>query len=180
MHGGYLSTDAHLILIDERLEGEVHALLCVPEVYHYLADGQAPPREIATSWCAASRKDWDEYGGGLWGLRGVTHALAGLVQISNLEADTAELTYLLHPDEWGSGLATRMAHTAIMHCFSQSVVKSVRAGADQANKASVAVMQRLGMAFRRNVDYPNGPGVEYMIGMDEYDEGQFEPLSVVR
>jgi RimJ/RimL family protein N-acetyltransferase len=62
-----------------------------------------------------------------------------------------------------------MAWTAITHAFSSSQIDSVIAGADLANAASIAVMQRLGMRFRKNVQYSLGAGVEYVL--HRYDAG---------
>jgi RimJ/RimL family protein N-acetyltransferase len=66
----------------------------------------------------------------------------------------------------GQGLALRMAWTAITHTFLSSQIDSVIAGADLANAASLAVMRRLGMRFHKDVQYPLGAGVEYVLHRD--------------
>jgi RimJ/RimL family protein N-acetyltransferase len=70
---------------------------------------------------------------------------------------------MLDPEYWGQGLAVRMSWTAITQVFLSPQIDSVVAGADRPNIASFAVMKRLGMQFRRNVKYPLGCGVEYVI-----------------
>jgi RimJ/RimL family protein N-acetyltransferase len=60
-----------------------------------------------------------------------------------------------------------MAWTAIAHAFGLSQISAVVAGSDQPNAASLAVMRRLGMRFHQNVQYPLGPGVEYVL--NHYD-----------
>jgi RimJ/RimL family protein N-acetyltransferase len=73
----------------------------------------------------------------------------------------------LDPRYWGQGLALRMAWTAITHAFSSSQINRVIAGADLANTASLDVMRRLGMRFHKDVHYPLGAGVEYVLHRDD-------------
>jgi RimJ/RimL family protein N-acetyltransferase len=56
-----------------------------------------------------------------------------------------------------------MAWTAIAQAFRSSHIESVVAGADIPNAASFAVMRRLGMRFYKSVEYPLGPGAEYVL-----------------
>lgn len=140
----------------------LHALFCVPEVFRYLADGAPPPRSVAEAWIAGSEKDRAGDGPGLWLLENGERELAGCVRLELLEdGRSAELTYLLHPQYWGQGLATRMSWTVMQRAFGSGRVDAVVAGTDEPNTASVAVLRRLGMTFRRAVQYPAGPGVEY-------------------
>jgi RimJ/RimL family protein N-acetyltransferase len=60
-----------------------------------------------------------------------------------------------------------MAWTAITHAFSSSQIDFVIAGADLPNTASISVMRRLGMRFHREVEYPLGAGVEYVLHRDD-------------
>ena len=160
-------------------EEEIHQLLCVPEVYEYLADGAEPPAVITQDWIRSSADDLDRFGGGLWALEcPASHAILGLTRISDFCDGEAQLTYLLHPEIWGQGYATRMAHTAMTRAFAARKATSVWAGADVANAASVAVMRNLGMTFRRDVDYPAGPGVEHVISASAFDERRIQPLSI--
>ena len=56
-----------------------------------------------------------------------------------------------------------MAWTAISHAFLSSQIDSVIAGTDLPNTASLALMRRLGMRFHKDVRYPLGAGVEYVL-----------------
>ena len=155
-----------LRLLDKQADATVHALLSEPKVYEFLADGAAPPRAIAEQWVLESVRDHGAFGGGLWSLeQPQSQDCAGLVRLSDFDGEAAELTYLLHPNAWGQGLAVRMAHTAMMICFAAGRVKTVWAGADVPNHRSVAVMKRLGMRLRGDVQYPGGPGVEYELAV---------------
>jgi len=60
-----------------------------------------------------------------------------------------------------------MAWTAITHTFLSSQIDSVIAGTDIPNTASIATMRRLGMRFHKDVQYPLGAGVEYVLRRDD-------------
>ena len=136
----------NLTLVSRNLTTAIHNLLCVPKVYRYLADNQKPPREIAERWVSVVQNDQQQFGGGLWAL--TNQELVGLVRLSDYVDQQMELTFLLHPDHWHQGLATRMAHTVIGECFKRGAVNRVWAGADEPNTASINVMRRLNMTFR--------------------------------
>ena len=158
-------------------EEEIHELLCVPEVYEYLADGVEPPLSIAQEWIRGSARDFGEFGGGLWALESSQGCeVLGLTRLSDFDEGEMQLTYLLHPDLWSRGYATRMAYTVMHRVFAARAASSIWAGADVANEASVAVMRKLGMAFRRDVDYPAGPGIEYEMTEAAFTCGRFALL----
>ncbi len=146
----------------------LYALLCVPEVYRYLADGAAPPRSMVEQWIERSQADFVASGVGLWVLEDNEGQLAGCVRLEmQSQPRSAELTYLLHLQFWGQGLATRMSWTVMQRAFEEGHVDQIVAGADEPNTASVAVMRRLGMKLLRTVQYPAGPGVEYVYRRDD-------------
>lgn len=160
-------------------EGKIHKVFCVPEVFEYLADGKKPPPSIASAWINSAATDLAEYGGGLWVL--VDEAdlcVGGLVRLAGDDNGELELTYLLHPSLWGLGFATRMAHTVMKQAFGAGLVSTIWAGADAPNKASFAVMKRLGMQFRREVQYPLGTGMEYQMKAGDFDPARIETLPI--
>jgi RimJ/RimL family protein N-acetyltransferase len=152
----------HLRRVTDADTNSLYDLMCIPEVYRYLADNAVPPRSVLEDWIARSHQDFTECGIGLWVLENSDGQLAGCVR---LEADPpnrcAELTYVLHPQFWRLRLATRMSWTVMQLAFTRSNIEHIIAGADDPNTASFAVMQRLGMTFWRHVQYPAGPGKEY-------------------
>ncbi len=140
----------------------LHTLLSDPQVYHYLADGKPPERRISEAWVEESLRSFAANGYGGWRLE-AGGKLKGAVLLEELEQPrTAELTYLLHPGLWKGGIATAMAWTVIEYTFRLTDLETIIAGADAPNTGSIAVMKRLGMRFLRDVDYPSGPGVEYI------------------
>ena len=141
----------------------LHALMGVPEVYRYLTDGVALTRWRIEQWIELAHGPDAGEGLGVWLLETQAARLAGGVELKlQDQTDSAELTYLLHPHYWGQGLATRMSWTVMQRAFASGRVTQVVAGADEPNTASVSVMRRLGMTFLRPVQYPLGPGVEYV------------------
>ena len=142
----------------------LHALESIPLVYRYLFDGVPPDKEFLMHRVAESVANAGETGLGMWFLEDASVRYAGCVELRPYPSlRSAELIYLLDPRYWGQGLAQRMAWTAITHAFSSSRIDSVIAGTDLPNTASIAVMRRLGMRFHRDVQYPLGAGVEYVL-----------------
>jgi RimJ/RimL family protein N-acetyltransferase len=146
----------------------LHALASKPLVYRYLFDGVAPAKATIAARVARSLANAAEFGLGMWILEAPWAQYAGCAELRpEPGSHAAELTYLLDPDHWGRGLAVRMGWTVITHAFPASSIDAVFAGADVPNTASLAVMRRLGMRFRRNVQYPLGAGVEYALSRDD-------------
>jgi RimJ/RimL family protein N-acetyltransferase len=155
----------------------LRALGSKPLVYRYLFDGFPPSRDYLARRIADSVVVGAAGGAGTWLLgNGVAH-YAGCVQLlPDLSARTTELTYFLDPDYWGQGFAVRMGSTAITQAFLSPRIDAVVAGADAPNKASFAVMRRLGMRFRRHVQYPLGPGMEYMLHRGDIGSSPRPPI----
>ena len=146
----------------------LHALESNPLVYRYLFDGIPPDKEFIARRVAETVANAGETGLGMWFLEDVSTRYAGCVELLRYPSPrSAELIYLLDPRYWGQGLALRMAWTAITHAFLSSQIDSVIAGTDLPNTASLAVMRRLGMRFHKDVQYPLGAGVEYVIRRDD-------------
>lgn len=162
---------------DKQHETQIHQLFCVPQVYEFLADGAEPPPSVAADWLAGAGADARNHGGGLWVLQdGSPASVVGLARLAGDEKGELELTYMLHPSLWGKGLATRMAHTVMAAAFKAGRADTIWAGADAPNTASIAVMERLGMRFRRDVEYPMGKGVEYTMQRNRFRPDSFETL----
>jgi RimJ/RimL family protein N-acetyltransferase len=148
--------------------GGLHALAGKPLVYRYIFDGVAPDREFIARRMALSVPGAAQSGFGMWLLEDQSKQCSGCVELRHYPSPgSAELTYLLDPDRWRQGLAVRMAWTAITQAFLSSQIGAIIAGADLPNAASFAVMRRLGMRFHKDVQYPLGAGVEYVLHRDD-------------
>jgi len=158
----------------------VHALFVVPEVMHYLTDGVARSVDDVRAFQARSDVDFATAGVGVWLLEDGARALKGCVWLEvDAAARAAELSYLLAPEVWGRGLATRMGATAIREAFRSGVIDRVFAGADLPNSRSFAVMRRLGLRYAREVQYTVYPGEEYEIRIGD-DTSSWPPDLEIR
>lgn len=147
----------------------LHALAVKPPVYRYLFDGAAPDREYIAFRLAQSVDHPRESGFGMWLLDGTPAGCVGCVELRPYPLPgAAEITYLLDPAHWGEGLASRMVWSAITRAFSFGI-DGVIAGADVANSASLALMRRLAMRFHKEVRYPLGAGLEYVLRREDAD-----------
>lgn len=71
-------------------------------------------------------------------------ALVGFLNDVEIREDTLELGYVVHPDFWGRGCATKGLKLAIGELFALGF-REVLAGAFQENAASLRVMEKAGM-----------------------------------
>jgi len=69
------------------------------------------------------------------------------------EFGETEVLWALHPDAWGHGYATEVARAALAHGFGTLKLDLIFAITLPDNLASQAVMKRLGLTYRRRVDY---------------------------
>ncbi len=150
-------------------QSRLRELLSLPDVCEFMSDGSPPPLPLVEDWVTTALAAKPPFG--LWLLGDGTPALLGCVRLSEVEdgAASAELMYALHPSAWGRGLATAMSRSALARAFEVPSCESVLAGADVPNTRSVQVMQRLGMRLLRNVEYPAGAGVEYVLERSAFE-----------
>lgn len=95
---------------------------------------------------------WDSHGFGLWAVvDGQTDRLIGACGLRHIEeiADV-ELHYVLARSAWGQGLAREAAYAALGDGFRRIGLPRVIAFALPDNKASLRVMEKLGMRFERD------------------------------
>ena len=69
------------------------------------------------------------------------------------EFDKTEVLWAFHPDAWGHGYATEVARAALSYGFATLKLDLIFAITLPDNLASQAVMKRLGLTYRRRVDY---------------------------
>ena len=81
--------------------------------------------------------------------------LIGLINETDVQTDTIELGYALHPDFWGNGFATEALTGAIDWLFCEGF-STVLCGAFSENRASMRVMEKSGMhltAQQEEIEY---------------------------
>jgi RimJ/RimL family protein N-acetyltransferase len=124
-----------------------------PEVAKWLPPAEGDPVEAARASIARFAASWQQRRHAPWGvfLSGRLIGHAGLNFVP--EFDATEVLWALHPDAWGRGYATEVAHAALAYGFDTLGLDLIFAITLPDNVASQAVMKRLGLTYRRRVDY---------------------------
>lgn len=78
----------------------------------------------------------------------------------------AEIGYDLHPDYWGQGVMTEVAHAVLQFGFMNMELNKIEAKADPQNKGSIALLQKLG--FQQ----------EGLLREHEFEKGRYVDLAV--
>ncbi len=123
------------------------------EVAKWLPPAQGDPLDavrgtigrFATAWQERQYAPWGVFlGDGLIGHGGLNFVP---------EFAATEVLWALHPDAWGHGYATEVARAALAYGFDTLGLDLIFAITLPDNVASQAVMKRLGLTYRRRVDY---------------------------
>ncbi|GAA3396988.1 GNAT family N-acetyltransferase [Cryptosporangium minutisporangium] len=122
-----------------------------PEVRRFLFDGSPPTsaqvRELLpVVWVVFER---------------TTSTLVGAVGLRTLDGVGPEVLYSLEPEHQGRGYATEAVGAVVGHALGVLRLPCVVAEVDQANRASAAVAERLGMRPFATVPGALGPLVRY-------------------
>src|SRR5215831_18789827 len=131
--------------------GPLHALWTDEHVRRFLWDDEIIPVERALDVVRASAAGFAESGIGFFTVRLADEDdVAGFVGFRPVdEAPDAdvEILYGLAVRAWGRGFATEAAGAALRYAFETSSLRRIVARADAPNRASIRVMERLGMRF---------------------------------
>lgn len=124
-----------------------------PEVSKWLPPAVGDPVEAARGSIARFATGWLQRRHAPWGVflgeRLIGHGGLNFVP----EFDQTEVLWALHPDVWGNGYATEVARAALSYGFGTLGLELIFAITLPDNLASQAVMKRLGLSYRRRVDY---------------------------
>ena len=129
------------------------AIRCHPEVAKWLPPVAGEPIEAVRDTIGRFAAAWQERRYAPWGVfldgRLIGHGGLNFVP----EFDATEVLWALHPDAWGHGYATEVARAALAHGYATLKLDEIFAITQPDNLASQAVMKRLGLTYRRRVDY---------------------------
>ena len=124
-----------------------------PEVTKWLMPLQGDPVEAARGTIGRFAAQWAERGYAPWALwlgeRLIGHC--GLNYVPEFEA--TEVLWALHPDYWRGGYATEAARASLKFGFDDAGLAMIFAITKPDNLASQAVVKRLGLTYRKNVEY---------------------------
>lgn len=136
--------------VSEEEVDELHQLWMQPEVRKYLWDDKIIPLEETRQIVSQSITAFLNNKYGLWVSRLI--ASEDIIGFCGywpfFELPQVELIYGLSPKYWGRGLATEMARALLEYGFRECGLENIQASADVPNRASIAVMERLGMTFK--------------------------------
>ena len=124
-----------------------------PEVARWLPPAPTDGVEAARNSIERFAVGWRERGYAPWGVfrEGRLIGHGGLNWVA--EFGETEVLWALHPDAWGRGYATEVARAALRHGFETLGLALIFAMTLPDNLRSQAVMKRLGLTYRRRVDY---------------------------
>lgn len=86
---------------------------------------------------------------------------------SRENTEEIELGYRLRRDFWGRGLATEVSKALVRKGFEEYCLDAVIATALKANRASIRVMEKIGMKLEQEYLYKNLEAVKYRLSKDE-------------
>jgi [ribosomal protein S5]-alanine N-acetyltransferase len=125
----------------------VHAWARQERVCRYQAWGPNTPaqtrkfvRDAATAWTCVPRTRL------IYAIT-LRRSVVGNCQLDLRDRDQGEISYALHPDYWGQGVATAAARRLVQIGFDDHDLHRIFATCDPRNIASAAVLQRLGMQY---------------------------------
>jgi ribosomal-protein-alanine N-acetyltransferase len=124
----------------------LHAHWNDPQVARWLWDANPVPLQTVADLIAHSTETFRTAAWGLWAIRPATAApLVGACGLSAFEPSPGiELLYSLAPTHWSKGLATEAATAILAYAFDVLTLPEVLATTDDANKASIHLLTRLG------------------------------------
>ena len=124
-----------------------HSLVQDAHVLRYLLDGNVFPREWTAERIEESRFLFESRRVGTWlAYEKSTGALVGFCGFAHTIPDQADpqLVYALFERFTGRGYATEMARAALAHARTEAGFTEIVADVDEANVASVRVLEKLG------------------------------------
>lgn len=167
-----LATDRLLLRPFGPGDAEAHARLYDdPEVTRWLGDGPwlgAAARARSRATLERFAEGWAAHGWGVWAVAdratGEVIGQCGLKPL-RLEAEgpvEVEVLYALERRHWGRGLASEAARAALDHGFGPLALPRIVAVARPDNRASRAVLEKLGLRYERDLILAGIPAVCYV------------------
>jgi len=142
-----------------------------PDVRRFLWDGRVIDLATVDGVIGRNTASFAADGFGLFALReSGPGALLGACGLWRMTPDAEpELLYSLAPSAWGRGLVTEAARCVLEDAFTRLGHARVRARTDASNRASVAVMERLGMTFEGEREEGGLRLVSYTLAREVFD-----------
>jgi ribosomal-protein-alanine N-acetyltransferase len=150
---------------------ELATLFSDPDVVRYVGDGKPVSREESERALESIIKHWQTHGFGRWAvIDKQTQKFIGFGGLRSLFG-TPEVVYHFATAHWGKGFATELARAALRFGFEDRGFDRIVAITKPLNKASIHVMEKLGMQFEVNTSYYDIEVVQYQITRDQFTPG---------
>ncbi len=137
---------------------ELFALYSNPEVQKYTGEPVVASIEEIENAIRIRISNYKKYGFGRWAVilkQGMQFTgWAGLAYLP--EFNEIDLGYRFLPEYWGSGIATEAAEAILTYGFDTLKLKKIIAIAMKENKASIRIMEKIGMKFDKIAPYEVG------------------------
>ena len=144
------------ITVDDK--EEMFALHSNPDVQKYTGDPVVESIDVMEQEILKRVNGYVKYGYGRWATflknDGQFIGWAGLAYLP--EFDAIDLGYRFLPEYWTKGFATEASHAILDYGFNKLELKRIIAIAMKENKASIRVMQKVGMVFEKFAPYEPG------------------------
>lgn len=144
---------------------ELHQMWAQPAVRKYLCDDLSLPLNQVQEMLVQSITAFQEGRYGIWVARlKQQEPMAGFTGFwPFFEPPEIQLIYGLSSQFWGKGLATEMSRAMLAYGFQTYSFESISASTDLPNTASIAVMERLGMTFEKQMIHEGKELIFYRI-----------------
>ena len=127
----------------------LHRILNEKDILRYYPNPDPPERERVQRLISRQLTHWEEHNLGWWALQPYAHSeLIGWCGLQFLpETGETEVGYLLSHAFWGQGLTTEAAHVSLKYGFDELKLEQIIALVHPENKASIRVIEKLGLPF---------------------------------
>jgi ribosomal-protein-alanine N-acetyltransferase len=148
--------------------GDLYSLLSDPDVVKYVGAGKTATLAETETALISFGKHWERHGFGRWAvIEKDTQKLIGYGGLRIL-VDTPEVVYHFMKPYWGFGLATEMARASLRYGFEEHRFERIIAIAMPENRASIHVMEKIGMVYEKRANYYGFDVVQYSISRENY------------
>ncbi len=134
-----------------------------PEVVAHRPDPTPDGPEVCRMRLERDIAHWEDHGFGRWAVEDEDR-LVGFGGLTSVE-DSADLniSYHVHPDGWGRGIASAIAAHAVAHGFGVLGATRIRGLVRAANPASARVLEKLGFRADGEVTLHGAPTNRYVL-----------------
>ena len=114
---------------------------------------------------------FDQHGFGIWGVREhYSSRLIGFAGYWHFRTPLSlELLFGVAADHWGRGIATESSRCVIRYGFEVLRFRTIEASTDVTNRASVRVIEKLGMSFQQRAEVDGLDTVFYSLPRSEWE-----------